>query len=330
MAGERGSYRSVKVVLLDGPDFQQLPERANHLFVFLKLTFGPSGIEVRYPDALAAEMSAKTRIPVEFVRENLDILEQAGWIEREGNVVWILGQLEHDPGQSPENPKHRTGVQRHVDGLPRLPIVEAFKRAHPLWFPTSPQPKPSPPESIPMPEPIDSQSIANRFTEEGRQKTEERIPNTENRDNSGGRLSVEKSKPMEPIEHTTNSVSLEAHAILGMGTWGDELSPKFNETRGIVVRRWMASGISLASVHAAIHGLRKLVDRGDIEWLADRKGKPLDGLEVLLKNAVVPGPDGTQLRPLFDLAQEAYYAADPPQKRQFGKVGPTRINVAIG
>ena len=131
---DRGTYRAIKVVLLDGPDFQQLPERARHLFQTLKLTFGPTGIEVRYPGALEVELSAKTGIPLEAVPGPLDTLKERGWIDREGNVIWIVGQLEHDPHMSWDDEKHRKSIWRHLQGLPRLEIVGEFVRHYRQWF----------------------------------------------------------------------------------------------------------------------------------------------------------------------------------------------------
>ena len=131
---DRGSYRAIKVVLIDGPDFQELSERANHVFLVLKLSLGPSGIEVHYPAALRAELSARTRIPADAVAKALDELEAAGWIRRERNVVWILGQLRHDPHMTWSDDKHRGSIWKHIAGLPRVPIVGAFVAEHPEWF----------------------------------------------------------------------------------------------------------------------------------------------------------------------------------------------------
>ena len=132
---DRGTYRAIKVVLLDGPDFQQLPERARWVFLTLKMSLGPSGIEVHYPEALAYQLSARTDAPVQSVKEALDLLEDAGWIRREANIIWIVGQLEHDPHINPVDAKHRRTIQRHVTGLPRLTIVRDFIEAHPDFFP---------------------------------------------------------------------------------------------------------------------------------------------------------------------------------------------------
>lgn len=127
-------------------------------------------------------------------------------------------------------------------------------------------------------------------------------------------------------EHTVGSLAIDAHRVLGLGLWGGELSAKFNETKGVIRKHWVASGIDLAEVHAAIHGLRLMIERGDVEWLADRKGKPLDGLHVLANaRAVVPGRDGGQLRSLFDAAVEAYYREGTEQRGARRRTEPTRL-----
>ena len=102
-------------------------------------------------------------------------------------------------------------------------------------------------------------------------------------------------------------MALEAHQVLGLGTWGDELSSKFTETKSIIRRHWHGRGVGLEALRGAIRGTRMLVDRGAIAWLADRQGKPLDGLEVLLKEAVVPGPDGDVRASVFAHGQRAWF-----------------------
>lgn len=131
---DRGEYRAIRRVLIDGPDFQRLPERARSVFLFAKINFGPAGIEVWYAAELVARLSAQTGISQGGVQEALMALERAGWIQRESNVVWIIGQLANDPHVKRADPKHRKMMQRHVDGLPRLPIVARFVLAHREWF----------------------------------------------------------------------------------------------------------------------------------------------------------------------------------------------------
>ena len=168
---DRGTYRAIKVVLLDGPDFQELPERSRWVFLTLKMSLGPSGIEMHYPEALVHNISARTGADPDDVRSSLSVLEEHGWIIREGNVIWITGQLKHDPGLKAENPKHRVSIQKHVAGLPHLRIVRSFIDAHPEFFPPDEYTYPNG-----YPEPSDSLSVHQI------PKTKDRIPSTEERE----------------------------------------------------------------------------------------------------------------------------------------------------
>jgi hypothetical protein len=131
---DRGEYRAIRRVLLDGPDFQKLPAGARWVFVALKLNLGPSGLEVWYPAELVARLCAQTGTSANGVEGALATLEREGWIQREGNVIWIVGQLANDPHVKRTDPKHRKMIQRHVDGLPRLSIVARYVEAHREWF----------------------------------------------------------------------------------------------------------------------------------------------------------------------------------------------------
>lgn len=135
---------------------------------------------------------------------------------------------------------------------------------------------------------------------------------------------------VEKFEYTINGVAADAHRVLGMGLWGDELSRKFADTKRIIAKTWVASGVPLEAVHAAVHGLRIMVDRGDVEWLADRKNKPLDGIHVLTKaSALVPGPDGQQMRSLFSAAIDAYHSHDQQGSRRKANSGPVKLSVSV-
>lgn len=145
---DRGEYRAIRRVLLDGPDFQRLPERARWVFVALKLNFGPAGIEVWYPAELVARISAQTGTSPAGVQDALMVLEREGWVQRESNVVWIKGQLAHDPHVKRADVKHRKMIQRHVEGLPRLAIVARYTLAHRDWFTSDGSPTGDPTEAL--------------------------------------------------------------------------------------------------------------------------------------------------------------------------------------
>lgn len=131
---ERGTSTPIPRVLLDGPDFQRLPPIARHVFLTLKVSFGPSGIETQYADALVATLAARTGWAAGEVAVALDQIERGAWIEREANVLWITKQLAFHPSMVLANPNHRLSIQGHITGLPRLPIVRRFIEAYRPWF----------------------------------------------------------------------------------------------------------------------------------------------------------------------------------------------------
>lgn len=145
---DRGEYRAIRRVLLDGPDFQQLPERARFVFVALKINLGPAGIEVWYPAELSARLSAQIGASSADVETALAMLEQSGWIAREANVIWIVGQLVNDPHVKQSDAKHRKMIQRHLEGLPRLGIVAQFAKAHRSWISSDGTPSGAPCEGL--------------------------------------------------------------------------------------------------------------------------------------------------------------------------------------
>lgn len=178
---DRGEYRAIRRVLLDGKDFRKLPERARFVFLALKLNIGPSGIDTFEPEALVYTLAAQTGGKPDQIRVALDVLEHQGWVKREDNVVWIVGQLEHDPHVKQSDPKHRLGVQRHVSGLPRLAIVREYIEGHLEWFegieaPTKGLPDPDDRPSMALARPSEGPSMGHRSTE-NKNKPEDK-PNT--------------------------------------------------------------------------------------------------------------------------------------------------------
>lgn len=134
---ERGNYRSIACALLAGKDFRKLAERQRWIFVVLKLNLSGPGIDVWYPDELISRLTSESGASADQVKLSLDILEHEGWVRREENVIWAVGQLSFDPHLKPSDIKHRKSVQRHVAGLPRMALVRAFVEAHPEFFPAS-------------------------------------------------------------------------------------------------------------------------------------------------------------------------------------------------
>lgn len=134
---ERGDYRAIRQVLLDGPDFQKLSERARFAFITMKIGAGPTGLEVEYSLGAVEKVGIRTGMGARAAKKALQELENSGWVEREGNLIWIDGHLKNEPNMRPTDGNHRKSIQRYVAGLPRLSLVRRFIAAHPEWFPES-------------------------------------------------------------------------------------------------------------------------------------------------------------------------------------------------
>lgn len=325
---DRGGYRSVKVVLLDGPDFQELPERENHVFVFLKLSFGPSGIEVHYPEALAHLISARTRIPVDAVRGCLDTLDALGWIRRQGNVVWLVGQLEHDPHQKWDDEKHRKGIWKHLAGLPRLPIVGQFIDAHPDWFEAraavtaknEPKQLAAAPDSILSLRALASQGpskpLARPFEAANSEKVEARSDN-----NHGAGSNVEKSEAeySKPPEFTRAQLLDAAKRECGMNTW----TTRQEGSAASVLTTFYGAGRSPGDIWGAIHGARILSNAGKVGWLPPQR--PFELKALLGTFTLADQGDGKSVRPFFDVALEEYIRAGTGPPTRGANTGPVPI-----
>lgn len=259
----------MKVVLLDGPDFQDLSERANHLFLALKLSFGPTGIEVHYPAALAAEMAAKTRIPARVVEEVLEELRDAGWIDWERNVFWITGQLEHEPHFNAQNERHRKAVQAHVGGLPRLSIVRRFIDRYAEYFGDAPEglldSLPRSPSHSPS-----KQGVGNREEGRGIQAT---VDSSLRSSSTGAAAppnerSVDWSKRSATRRLIPDVAPLVRHHLWLSGRPPPqvlELDPKWNESREAdVVRCWLKDG-EVADLEEALAVVRLARHACDID-----------------------------------------------------------------
>lgn len=132
---ERGDYRAIRQVLLDGPDFQKLSERARFAFLVIKIGSGPTGLEVEYERGAVEKLGIRTGMGARAARKALNELENLGWIVREANILWVVGHLNNEPLIRATDEKHRKGIQRYVAGLPRLAVVRRFVESHPNWFP---------------------------------------------------------------------------------------------------------------------------------------------------------------------------------------------------
>jgi hypothetical protein len=134
---ERGEYRPVFCRLLNGPDFLALSGIARACWYPLKLRLPVTGIGVI--PALVATLAEDTGFSEAEVRGALAELETPRshglpWLRRQGNVVWMVRGLEFEPTMYPADAKHRKYVQRAIEALPSLEIVQAFISHYGIWF----------------------------------------------------------------------------------------------------------------------------------------------------------------------------------------------------
>jgi hypothetical protein len=130
---ERGEYRSIHVAMADDPDFLRLSPQARLTLLMLKLTLGPSGINV--VRAMVPELAVLTGYGDAEVRAALDELVRDRWIRIEHNVIWIRNGLRFEPSLSLASENTVKGVCRHLRSLPRLRIVNDFAAYYNLPIP---------------------------------------------------------------------------------------------------------------------------------------------------------------------------------------------------
>lgn len=118
--GDRGTYRAIKTVLLDGPDYQDLTERARHVFLVLKTNVGMcSGTELHCVGDVARLVSRRCGTPFPAVCSAIRELAGAGFLNVDSGRVRIPG------GVKKSEEKRYRGFRRHV-GWP-----EPFPRDRP-------------------------------------------------------------------------------------------------------------------------------------------------------------------------------------------------------
>jgi hypothetical protein len=132
MRMDRGEYRSFFVALVNGPDFRQLTPEARLCLFVLKLSLRHYGIGVL--DAAAHVLAIRTGLTADACEAALAELVQAGWMEREGDVLWLVRGLECEPQFVARNPKHRKSTQDYVKTLPTMPIVARFVARYADFF----------------------------------------------------------------------------------------------------------------------------------------------------------------------------------------------------
>lgn len=128
-----GQYRVWYVRILNGADFLALGADARSILWPLKLRLPPFGIAT-FP-AAAAVLAEDSALPHERSASALEELERREWVEREGNVLWLIRGLEFEPNLNPRDPNHRKYMAAVIQTLPSLSIVQRFQARYRIWFP---------------------------------------------------------------------------------------------------------------------------------------------------------------------------------------------------
>ncbi len=124
----RGPYRAVYDSIWDDPDFIALGRDGQQLWFVLKHALGPSGIAVVSMGDLEDLFFARDRQELDaFLR----LLRDREWIQydaisRRRLLIWLRNGLLYEPTFSLGNVNHAKTVLKHVETLPRHPIVVAF------------------------------------------------------------------------------------------------------------------------------------------------------------------------------------------------------------
>lgn len=134
----RGEWRPIYAAMFDGVDYRALTPPAKLVLLTVKGTLPAWGIAV--VPALSHVLSERTGLPVADVGAALAELGSTGWIEREGDVLWLVRGLQFEPTMRPSHVNHRRAVSKAVEQLPRLSIVSRFLAQYPEWVEVSQAP----------------------------------------------------------------------------------------------------------------------------------------------------------------------------------------------
>jgi hypothetical protein len=129
----RGEYAAIHTAILDDPAFQDLSASARLLWYSLRLLLGASGIDIlRGWQAVLPEVTG-LEDPAGAMQE----LESGGWLLRQHSIFWLRNALRFNPSLNLSNLKHKKGLTKHLEGLPKCEIVNAFADYYGLERPFS-------------------------------------------------------------------------------------------------------------------------------------------------------------------------------------------------
>jgi hypothetical protein len=80
------------------------------------------------------DLCLRTALSPEKVSEALEDLRRSGFIRRESGFVWIRNGLKYNPSISLSNDNHLKKIERELNSLPKLNIVNSFCRRYGLKY----------------------------------------------------------------------------------------------------------------------------------------------------------------------------------------------------
>ena len=120
----KGIYRSIYVSLWEDRDFQTLDPTVKLVLINLR-TSPLSNMPCIYPIYYEA-IQKQTGLSEGTIRDAIDILRKANWIDYEDGIVWVKKGLKFDPVISMRNDHHIRAIRKAIRALPKLAIVDSF------------------------------------------------------------------------------------------------------------------------------------------------------------------------------------------------------------
>lgn len=294
----RGEYAAIHEAIVDDPDFKKLSPAAKCCWYTLRLMLGASGIALLRASRII--LADSTGLAASDLHPALNELVDGKWLIVQGDVLWLRNALRHNPTLTLTNDNHRKAIMKHLAGLPRLEVVNAFATyygfAAPFvglavaWdserYPTNGIPHP-------IPHPIPDPDTGHRSTDTG--DTTTTAP--------GGREGVENGwRGVDRPAYTLGELLVLANERLGLG----RLPYPEQGANKRILNDWLYSSSKRdpTEIACAIEGAAAMRDLDLIGWDSARPGAPMT-LKALQSAATLANQgDGKAVRRLYDVAAE--------------------------
>jgi hypothetical protein len=287
----RGEYAAIHEAIVDDPDFQAITPAAKCCWYTLKLMLGASGIGLLR--ASREVLETVTRIKRPELYSALNELIDGKWLIVQGDVLWLRNGLRHNPNLTLTNDNHRKAIVKHLAGLPRLEIVNAFATYYGFAAPFS---------NLPVawdtqwyPNGIPDQEVGSRSKEVGGTTTTAPASPAADVENPTGRVD-------ERPAFTRSELWQLATDRLGLG----KLPNHEHAANGRILNDWLYSSAKRDPIEiaCAIEGAADMRDRDLIGWDSAKPGKPMTLKALNGPMTLADQGDGKAVRSLYDVAVE--------------------------